>query len=93
MSAEEKDVLDTQIKGITVKIAWRIIAGYTSIIVSIFFIYFSLKSSINDASLVQARTDAIQDLRIDGLKRDIELENLQIRDLNERFNELKSQTK
>ena len=91
MQQQEQNILDTQVKGITIKIAWQFIAGYTSILATLFFIYFSLKAQINDFSLIQGRTDAIQDLRMDGMKRDIDLQTLQIKDLNERFNELKNQ--
>lgn len=63
-------------------------AGWTSIVVSILFIYFSLKAQIQDYGLGQGKTDAIQDIRIEGIRRDIEIQNLQIKDLNERFTEL-----
>jgi hypothetical protein len=87
---EIKTVLDAQLKGVTVKNAWQFFAGYSSLLCSLFFIYFSLKAQIQDQGLTQSRTDAIQDLRIDGVKRDIELQNLQIKDQNERFNELQA---
>lgn len=87
---ERRTGLDTPIKGLTVKNAWQIMAGWTSIIITLLFTYYSLKAQIQDQGLTQGRTDAIQDLRIDGMKRDIELQNLQIRDLNERFNEFKA---
>lgn len=89
MNEMEHNVLDTQIKGITVKIFWQFVAGWTSIVFTLLFTYFSLKAQINDQALTQGRTDAIQDLRIDGIKRDVELQNLQIKDINERVNELK----
>ncbi len=90
MSEQEKTIMDMQIKGFTVRLFWQIFAGYTSLICTVLFTYFSLKTQIRDKDLEQAKIDAIQDLRLDGMKRDIELQNLQIKDLNERYNELKS---
>lgn len=91
MSDEQNSIMDTQIKGITGKVLWRAFGGWTTIIMAVLFSYYSLKAQIHDYYLEQAKTDAIQDMRLDGMKRDIELQNLQIKDLNERFNEMKSQ--
>ena len=85
-----EDILNAQIKGVTVKIAWQFFAGWTSLVCFAVFAYVNIKSEIREQGLGQSRTDAIQDLRIDALKRDVELETLQIKDLNERYNELKS---
>jgi hypothetical protein len=91
MGEQEQTILDTQVKGITARLLWQAFAGWTSLVVVLLGIYFSLKSQIKDSTLEQSRIDAIQDLRLDGMKRDIELQNLQIKDLDERYNELKSQ--
>lgn len=90
MSEQETNILDTHLKGITARLLWQAFAGWTSLIITLLVTYYSLKAQIHDSTLQQSRTDAIQDMRLDGMKRDIELQNLQIKDLNERYNELKS---
>jgi hypothetical protein len=90
---QTKTIIDTPIKGVTGRILWYVLSAWTSIIVAIMFNYFSLKDQFHDSTLEQSKTDAIQDLRIDGIKRDIELQTLQIKDLNERFNEMQAQQK
>jgi hypothetical protein len=83
------DLLDNKLE-IKTKNAWYIFAGWSTLLFSVLFQYFSLKQQITDAGLNQSKTDALQDLRLDGFKRDIEIQNLQIKDLNERYNELQS---
>lgn len=93
MSQEENNIWNTHLKGITARLLWQALAGWTSLIITLLVTYYSLKAQIHDSSLQQSRTDALQDMRIDGMKRDIELQNLQIKDLNERYNEIKSLNK
>lgn len=78
-----QSIVDRELKGVTTK--WLVGAGFmwTSIVGSVLGSYFSLKNEF----ATQDKANAIQDLRIEGLKRDIEIQNLQIRDLNERYNE------
>ena len=93
MTDTESNILDTRLKGVTVRIAWQFIAGIASVIFSILFTYFSLKSTIHDLGLNQSRIDAIQDIRIDALKSDGSLRDLKIKDLTEQINELKASQK
>jgi len=90
MDNEERTIVDTNLKGVTLKLFWQFLAGWTTLIFLGLSCFFALKEQINNIGLIQGKTDAIQDMRIDAIKRDIEIQTLQIKDLNERYNELKS---
>jgi hypothetical protein len=87
---EQQTILDQHLRGVTARLLWQGIIGWTSIVVSILVVFFELKSQINDIPLGQSKTDAIQDMRIETLKTNLDVLQLQIKDLNERFNELQS---
>ena len=59
--------MEREIKGITARILWQAFAGWTTMIITLLGVYFSLKSEISNGNLVQSRTDAIQDIRIDAI--------------------------
>lgn len=87
--SESENIMQKEIKGISARILWQAFAGWTTIIFTLLGVYFSLKSEISNANLVQSRIDAIQDIRIDAVRRDVELNTLKIKDLTERFEEKK----
>lgn len=85
----EKGIFDTQLRGVTIKMAWQFFAGWTSLVAFAIYAYLNVIGKINEFGLGQSRVDAIQDVRIDAMKRDIDLQTLQIKDLKERYDELK----
>ena len=89
MSESSNNIMEKEIKGISARILWQAFAGWTTMIFTLLGVYFSLKAEISQANLVQSRTDAIQEIRIDGIKRDVELNTIKMKDLNERLEEKK----
>ncbi len=87
--SESENIMQKEIKGISARILWQAFAGWTTMIFTLLWVYFSLKSEISNANLVQSRIDAIQDIRIDAVKRDVELNALKIKDMNQRLDEKK----
>jgi len=83
MTEANSNIMEKEIKGISARILWQIFAGWTIMIFTLLGVYFSLKAAINNANLIQSRTDAIQDIRLDGIKRDVEINTLKIRDLQQ----------
>ena len=87
---EQKEISETQLKGVTVKVFWQFFTGWTTIVAAVLFSYSSLKESIKDIKYDQDKTNAIQDIRIDQNKNINDLQDLKIRDVQEQINELKS---
>ncbi len=89
MSESGNNIMEKEIKGISARILWQAFAGWTTMIFTLLAVYFSLKSEISNANLVQSRTDAIQDIRIDAVKREVEINTLKMKDMNQRLDEKK----